>query len=490
MSSEGYDVLRLIEHGKSCYISSEYVYGSVLIRHLKYHPNISKEQLFSWIYEIARQLSLFHSVRGNPCYQYVNPYSIIVSDKEGLYLLDTGAQANQSTVRKMQKKAVRDNFCPPKGQVYQKESEKTDIYGLGRTIQYMLAVTEPEPGLTKREEKRFQKIIARCLDGQSKKSYEDISVILKNIPVYKEKEKKKLKRGTVKKALHLVGVVVICGILWYFATNMENEKDTEKKVETKDIKTTPDEKLLAFDMGMVYLLELEDYGQAAGYLEQSEIKGADAYAMVARCLENGDTKGQALLLEEKLNTAEENIPETRKADCLRGLIKGYAMLDTKFAAGKVESLGESWLQLAESEENVKEEAVLEVTESLASAYEVQEELEKAANLYEDMLQMEGTENKREAFYKKTVLLWESLEEKEKAWECCRQGIREMEDSAELRLLFIRMQCKDPSVSREICAETVKEYIQEMPEITGTEEFRKLQREYDIKMEGEEVWVGK
>ena len=44
-SKEGYDVLRLIEHGQSCYISSEYVKGCILAVWLRYHPNLSKDCL-------------------------------------------------------------------------------------------------------------------------------------------------------------------------------------------------------------------------------------------------------------------------------------------------------------------------------------------------------------------------------------------------------------------------------------------------------------
>lgn len=39
---ESYDVLRLIEHGQLCYISSENVQGKTLDRYLKYHPGKKK----------------------------------------------------------------------------------------------------------------------------------------------------------------------------------------------------------------------------------------------------------------------------------------------------------------------------------------------------------------------------------------------------------------------------------------------------------------
>ena len=67
---ESYDVLRLIEHGQICYISSENVQGRTLARYLKYHPVMEKKELFLLLKAIAEQLELIHRCRGNPCYQY------------------------------------------------------------------------------------------------------------------------------------------------------------------------------------------------------------------------------------------------------------------------------------------------------------------------------------------------------------------------------------------------------------------------------------
>ena len=55
---------------------------------------------------------------------------------------------------------------------------------------------------------------------------------------------------------------------------------------------------------------------------------------------------------------------------------------------------------------------------------------------------------------------------------------------------MRMQCSDSDISREICAQTVKEYLKQIPEIKEETEFQKLAQEYGIVMEGENVWVGR
>ena len=53
-----------------------------------------------------------------------------------------------------------------------------------------------------------------------------------------------------------------------------------------------------------------------------------------------------------------------------------------------------------------------------------------------------------------------------------------------------MQCANPETDRQICAQTIQEFLQEIPEIAEEPEFIKLKEEYEIKVEGEEVWVGK
>ena len=127
---EGYEVLRLIEHNQKCYISSDYVEGKSLIQWLKYHPNLTKKQLFLWIRDLADQLECIHKCRGNPCYQYVNPYSMIIAEDEELYFLDLKAASNQEMLIRMQKRTIRehvkDKFWANAEETVRKINEKTN----------------------------------------------------------------------------------------------------------------------------------------------------------------------------------------------------------------------------------------------------------------------------------------------------------------------------------------------------------------------------
>ena len=234
-SKEGYDVLRLIEHGQSCYISSEYVKGCTLAVWLRYHPNLSKDRLLEWIQDITRQLGLIHRCRGNPCYRYVNPYSIIVTQEGQLHFLDMDAKSNEEQLRFMQRRVIREHFLPRQQAYYQKASVRLDIYGLGRMIQYILSEADPEPPLKRREEARFHKIISRCLKDTSKHSYQDISDIRRQIPSYR---KRKESHPKARKILAVAGTAILSAavattVLWE-GTSRKNPMNPQQKWQKRN----------------------------------------------------------------------------------------------------------------------------------------------------------------------------------------------------------------------------------------------------------------
>ena len=91
---------------------------------------------------------------------------------------------SDETLRKVQRRSVREHFLPPGADYYQEASVKLDIYGLGKTYQYLLSISEPLPALTKREEARFHRIISRCLCGQSRRTYTQMSELCRQLPAY------------------------------------------------------------------------------------------------------------------------------------------------------------------------------------------------------------------------------------------------------------------------------------------------------------------
>ena len=92
---------------------------------------------------------------------------------------------------------------------------------------------------------------------------------------------------------------------------------------------------------------------------------------------------------------------------------------------------------------------------MASAFERTDRPKDAAYLYEEILAEETEIGKRE----------------------------------ELMIQHIRLLCMDVSTDRNLCAQTIQEHLRRMPGILEKEEFQRLQREYEIQVEGDQVWVG-
>ena len=326
---EDYEVLRLIEHDQVCYAGSECVKGNPLPRWIKFHPCIGKEELFRMADDIAGQLSGFHRCRGNPCYRYVNPYSIIVSEDGRARFLDINAVSNGGQLRIMQRRTVREHFLPPEDAYYQKASVELDIYGFGRTLQYLLSEAEVNPPLRKVEEARFQKIISKCLGGHSKKPFRCVSDIQKMIPVYRRLKKD----GDGKRKLMIIGagVFAVAGltgvvISGFSARSNAHPSKVQEEVrsqgeqaavkqlpgqpreqeEMQELAVTAFERHLYMKLGTVYFLELEDYGKSVEYfrgIEGDELAGH--MAVVAEYF--AGTLKQQEKLERALYKAEEEL---------------------------------------------------------------------------------------------------------------------------------------------------------------------------------------
>ncbi len=504
--AEGYDVLRLIEHGRICYISSEYVEGTTLIKWLKYRPNLSKEQLFSWIHNLARQLECIHKCRGEPCYRYVNPYSVIVTEEKELYFLDMSAKSNEQALSRMTRRTVREHFLPSEQACYETESISLDIYGLGKTIQYLLSVSKLEPGLTRREEARFQKIISTSLNRHSGRAYTNLPELRKQIPIYKEAKKRPAYRRRLLLAASVLSAALGMNTFLQPPSSFSEQKQgaarREPEIPAKEVqldekkegRETRDEAAgLKEELGLLYFLEQKDYAKSREYF--ADIEGdplADKMAELSEYMSAENVSGREQRLESLLFEIEDEVRESigvkEQKNYFLCLLEGYRFLDSAEAAEAVLRLCDACI--GNIGEEPREEAKQMLTGYMARAYERTGKQREAIESYETMLTWEPESAAREELYKKLTFLWIDAGEPGQAESVCRQGIEELTDCTELRLVHIRIQCADEAVERETCAQTIQQYIGETPEIVEDEEFQKLANEYGIAVEGEQVWVGR
>ena len=204
------------------------------------------------------------------------------------------------------------------------------------------------------------------------------------------------------------------------------------------------------------------------------------------CPEDVRKYKKSLAYLEKVWKKRSKISEEKQKQEIQCLIRGYGLLDDEDSVEKVLELVKRGMQTDYLNDPVKKEML----EYQAAACEKKKTEEEAAKIYTELLEMEQEDGNREMLYKKIAQLYEAAGRCDMAMDICIQGIGELKESQELKLTHIRFMCADPSVSREECSMKIKEYVRDDGQLPDQEEFKKLQKEYAIKMEGEEVWVGR
>lgn len=362
---QGYDVLRIVVHSDRCYMSTDYVKGKQLIVWLKYHSRIDKEMLLGWIWELMENLEHFHQCRGNPCYQYVNPYSIIVGENQKLYLLDLGSREQDEMLHLMQRRYVRENFLSPDNQYYQKASVQEDIYGFGKTVQYLLSAAEVEPALGKMEEFRLKNMISRCVNRNSKKCYQTVREISDHFPNSRKRSNHRMTplRKVLVCAVILTGFAAAVtqaagGDSWKQDEQKEGKvqegltdtkddssqiledyrEEMRQKQEQWDIEKQEIEKAhaererkLTYELALLYFLELEDYQKCREIIESVEKPEAFAEDFVKLCAFMDDreplfTEQETEQFLERLKTEIPDLEDVRYNYCVS---KGYEKLKEK-----------------------------------------------------------------------------------------------------------------------------------------------------------------
>ena len=334
---QSYEILKFVMHGDKCYISTDIVNGKPLIVWLKYHAHITKEQFYEWARQIIADLDHFHRCRGNPCYQYMNPYSVIVGEDRKVYLLDLASKEQEDMMHLMQRRYVREKFLSPENQYYQKSEEKEDIYGFGKTIQYVLSSVELEPEFKFLESVRIQKIITRCLDKQGKKRYRKLSDLSGQFTLAEKRNgSKKIMYAMI--ALAVIGLLVLSGNRIascisgqsrrqggqdmkladterkegaeeqvYLEQLQESEEQWEAEREELQDESNKREQELLYDLAFVYFSQMKDYEVCSRYLE--EMKEPDAFAkdMVRLCGMMSRADGEEKNTEKRTVDEEESI---------------------------------------------------------------------------------------------------------------------------------------------------------------------------------------
>lgn len=433
---EGYEVIRFVQHGEKCRAVMDYARGEIFVQWLRSHPVVKKEEMFSMMRELLKQLIWLHQTKEDAGGFYVTPYNLFLSEDKEILLLDLEAKGNEAIERQMKRRAVRNHFFPQMQTAGLRTEIKDEIYSLGRTMQFLLTVQEPEPPLLLTEELRLRRIISRCLGNSRERPYHQIEEILKYFPKPKKMNPqypKILKKFTVSSGVLFLVLLSGTGIvLKRIVPSMTASAGIQEKSENKKKKEKPSAEKIKDGQAVKGAEETKQTDEV-----RAEVQGKEnEYS--ALCEDMG------LMHFVQMGNYEKSMEyfEKAKGTTTAGIFYCLARYMVKQDVGEEE--------LADVLSAAEEEALIQTDPRFIPG---------VLKVYDKIKEVTG-----------------NLTEKEYA------------SSKSLRLLYIRLQCRDTSIDRAVCAETVHSFLAQMPELAEDGEFQNLQQEYGIKVEGDTVSI--
>ncbi len=437
-----YDVLKFIEHGGRCRPAMDYVSGELLIYRLKRCPEIDKKLLFEWMRELLHQLEQFHRCRSNQSYRYVNPYSVLVTEEDKLLLLDLEAESNEFVLRNMQKRSMREHFVKPV--IYIRENTKIslDLYGYAKTIQFILANVHVEPSLTPREENRLEKIIDKCLCTNSKKQYEDLKQVQKDLPST-QKHHWKARKSIQKKWLLLpAAAIALLIILFVLFTGSDKSISQKQSRQALQQQTGNAEEELS---------EPQEFSDDTSR-ETEENKRTDD---MEKDLEQGEEK------VDKREAFQDGMEElTDNVDALQKYMLSNTTQDN--------------LEIIKQGEILKRE----LFRYLAAAYDREDMKENALEAYQKLCEIEVQEELLEAVYLRRISL-EMEQNMKTALETGREALARGLVSEPLAEKTLEALTGIETMTKEQCQKELEELACYYPDLKNLKNYHKLEEVYEL-----------
>ena len=140
-----FDVLRIIQDDSGTRAVTDYVSGIPLAEYISEHPDVRKEELFTWFQQIVSQTNQY--LKSQSVAFRVTPFHLIRTPQNEIRILDQNASVNQKYLTQIKTNSLLKKFSTDTNQ------------SMRQTIQFLLAKTTLTPKLTRREEAILQKFL-------------------------------------------------------------------------------------------------------------------------------------------------------------------------------------------------------------------------------------------------------------------------------------------------------------------------------------------
>lgn len=151
-------------------VVEEYVQGRSLKQVLDEHGLLNEEQAYDIAVQLADILVRLHQLEPAIVHRDIKPSNIIIEKNGHVNLIDFNAARHVNADKNEDTRMLGTvYFAAPEQFGFGQSDERTDIYGLGATINYIMTGDKPGAGIA---ECRFSDILKKCLMVDAKDRYQ------------------------------------------------------------------------------------------------------------------------------------------------------------------------------------------------------------------------------------------------------------------------------------------------------------------------------
>lgn len=177
------------EESDWCYLLRTYIEGDSLAAYSDKHPVLTNEEITDLFSEICRLIKILHNRKPPIIHRDIKPENFILQkDTHILFLVDfdTARQYIPEKTRDTQLFGTPELAAPEQFGFYQSDM-RTDIYGIGKTMLYLITGTTSEEALQdKTIPSGLRKIICRTVAFSPEKRYPNVTVLQRDLQKYKK----------------------------------------------------------------------------------------------------------------------------------------------------------------------------------------------------------------------------------------------------------------------------------------------------------------
>lgn len=170
------DVIECIKDYNSLIVIEEYIQGKTLKQIMEKQGTFDEQTVCSFAVKLAEILFKLQNLTPAIIHRDIKPSNIIIDKNGHLYLIDFNAARHVSEDKTEDTKMLGTMyFAAPEQYGFGQSDERTDIYGIGATINYLLTGNKPGDGIANCS---YSDIIKKCLMLDASNRYQSAKELL------------------------------------------------------------------------------------------------------------------------------------------------------------------------------------------------------------------------------------------------------------------------------------------------------------------------